>query len=131
LDFDVTGGSRWWCSTFVEILNGIEYTLDSTSIRPPKLTNRLCNRPVRSIKLVKLITPAPHMISLSNSDFHEIYFSFISNNGKGVSSNHVWISETKKCGGEISNTHGSLSSPGLSVGGYNHSLNCVWTLNNP
>ncbi|KAF2368216.1 EGF-like domain, partial [Trinorchestia longiramus] len=39
--------------------------------------------------------------------------------------------EDQECGGELTGTSGSLSSPGLSSGYYNHSLNCVWTFRNP
>uniref|UniRef100_A0A6A7FUH2 Cubilin n=1 Tax=Hirondellea gigas TaxID=1518452 RepID=A0A6A7FUH2_9CRUS len=39
--------------------------------------------------------------------------------------------EEQECGGEISGSSGSLSSPGLERGYYNNSMHCVWTYHVP
>ena len=45
---------------------------------------------------------------------------------------HYQVFYIAECGGELTGTSGTLSSPGLTErGGYNHSLNCLWTYHNP
>ncbi|KAK7065277.1 hypothetical protein SK128_012049 [Halocaridina rubra] len=43
-----------------------------------------------------------------------------------------WSSDDpQECGGTLMDTSGRISSPGGHMGGYNHSLYCIWTVPNP
>ena len=42
-----------------------------------------------------------------------------------------WWTFFAECGGALEGTSGTFSSPGAHRGGYNHSLNCLYTISNP